>query len=1249
MLAALLAAWPAVAADVKLVASGPGFARVLYEGPRPGAREISSLTLHRFVETALVGVPLQGEVQLVVLSARPAGAVTVAEWPEDLRPDGPARLEQTATLRHQRVAGLAFGPRRKADGSAVIYDRVLVEVRFPPARGGPSPRPDGFEGSYRATLLNYDQARRWREPRRGAPKPAAAKVTPVTGMFRVVVRGEGIYRVTADQLERAGADLEGVAPEGIRLLYGGGLPIQRYQRLPSGVDLQPAAAIVEDGGDGRFDGDDHILFHGVGPERWRWTSDGYVWQKNPYTRDNVYWIDLDGAEDAPRATEVTASPIHTIKGVVDRYRARLHEEDEHLIARLFNGVSSGYDWYWEEFAGNARNFTFVAEDILPEVPVLARVHFMRSKASDQAFDLRWNGEDLGHLAFRGPEPFTFETRLEGPREGINQLGLFHQAATAIRLDWYEVEYVRRLKAREGELLFGWPGPEDGLEIETPSGSVLEFRLEGFAAAGGAPRIFEVSQGLRELKEFEYDPGTGAAVFHHWYIGTKPPRYIAVQPGRWKRPAAVVRDVQAPRSPEGAEYVIITHAEFAAAARRLADWRAEDDRFGPPLTTMVVDVQDIYDEFSGGLLDPSAIRNFVFHAVRNWPIPPVYLTLLGDGTYDYKNNSGLSHPNWMPAYQSGPSTYDEWYARIAGLDKIPDLAVSRIPVQSAAEADGVVDKIVRYDRDPEPGPWQAGILLVADDISNPEYPDRIESFFVLDAERIAASTMPGDLDLTKFYIGTYPHEGRTKPGAREEFLRLFNEGALILTYIGHGHPELLAHEYIFLLNRDLARIDNGRRLPFVYTAASAVGVFDDPTQDSIPEALLKLPDRGVIGFICATRIGYHNSNMILATKFHRQMYRSGRENVPLGLALMEAKQVSVEDLWRTNIQRYSLFGDAAQRLARPPLAVALDLPDSMEALMELEVRGTVVDAVGLPRTDHEGEALVRVFDSTAKSVIEGIEYQQIGAPLFRGLVKVEGGRFRTRLRIPKDITYRASKGRASAYVTGANGEPPAFGSRSGLVLAGTAPDVEPDEDGPEIVLAFARRPRFQSGDALSRRPVLQARLADPNGINITGETGHEIELWIDGEVTSVTRFYTSLGDHRQGLLTYPLGELEPGEHAIRLKAWDTFNNSSTVEAAFVAAEGTDSALDEILFHPNPTPDGSGHFTYTLSAAAESVEIRVFALSGRQVDRLEGGTDPGFNQVLWSPPGLAAGTYLYRISARLDEGSPLEADGWIQVAR
>ena len=1229
------------------MASGPGYARVLYEGPGL-ADSLGAPPLHRFVDSALLGVPLEGEAALEVLEAREAGTTTLAEVPEEAPPDGPARLEPPAMLRHQRVVTLAFGPRWSADGSAVIYDSVLVEVRFAHDPGRP-PRPDAFETSYRATILNYEQARRWRQPRPAAARPAAPAVTPETGMFRVVVRGEGIYRVTAADLEEAGADLDGVDPARIRLLYGGGRPVPVTKGVASRVVLLPVASIVEAGGDSRFDGEDHILFHGVGPERWEWTSgSGYVWRKNAYTRDNVYWIDLQGAEEGLRVLEHPAAPDQTASAVVDRYRVRLHEEDDHLIAFQLNGASSGNEWFWEEFTGNARNFTFVVDDVLPEVPVLARVHFKGSRNTSQAFDLRWNGDDLGEFAFRTTQPHTIEVSLEGALEGLNQLGLFHRVSASIRLDWYEVEYVRRLKAQGGEVLFGWPGPEDGGGIDTGTGSLLEFRVEGFAAADGVPRVFEVSRGLRELVGLEFDPAAGIVSFQDRSAGGHPRRYIALQPGRWKRPAAVVRDVQARRDPEGADYVIVTHAEFASAARRLADWRAEDDRFGPPLRTMVVDVQDLYDEFSGGLLDPAAIRIFVAQAVRNWPVPPVYVTLMGDGTYDYKNNSGLSHTNWIPAFQDGQSTYDEWYARVAGRDRVVDLAVSRIPVQTAAEADGVVDKILRYDREPEPGPWQARVLLVADDVSNPEFPQRTESFFVHDAERVARGSMPSDLDMTKFYTGAYPLEGRTKPQAREEFLRLFNEGALILTYIGHGHPEVLAHEHIFLLNRDVGRIDNGRRLPFVYTAASAVGVFDDPTQDSMPEVFLKMPDRGVIGFISATRVGYHTSNMVLAMQFHLQMYRSGREHVPLGLALMEAKQVLVSDLWRTNIQRYSLFGDAAQRLARPRVAVALDLPDSLEALMELEVKGTVIDADGRPRTDHEGHALVRLFDSSAQSLIEGISYEKLGAPLFRGLVPVEGGRFQTRLRIPKDITYRASRGRASAYVTSTNGAPPSFGARSGLVLSGTAPDVEADEEGPVIELAFAGSPRFRSGDRISPRPVLTARLADPSGINITGETGHEIELWVDDRVTAVTGYYTSIGDHRQGLLRYSLGELEPGEHTIRLKAWDTFNNSSTVEADLVVAEGTGTALDEVLFHPNPTSDGSGHFVYYLAAPAEIVDIRVYALSGREVDRLEGGVKEGFNQVPWSPPTLAGGTYLFRISARLGEGSLLEADGRIQVA-
>ena len=127
----------------------------------------------------------------------------------------------------------------------------------------------------------------------------------------------------------------------------------------------------------------------------------------------------------------------------------------------------------------------------------------------------------------------------------------------------------------------------------------------------------------------------------------------------------------------------------------------------------VDIEDVYDEFSGGLVDPMAIRSFVNYAVDNWDPAPWFICLVGDGTHDYKNNTGTSHPNWMPAYQEGISMFDEWYVRVEGEGRIPDLAIGRLPVQSATEAEGVVDKLISYDSDPEVGPWQSRVLLVAD--------------------------------------------------------------------------------------------------------------------------------------------------------------------------------------------------------------------------------------------------------------------------------------------------------------------------------------------------------------------------------------------------------------------------------------------------------------------------------------------------------------------------------------------------------
>ena len=1263
---------------ISVVEERPDGLRLMYEAKReptswPGeGPPLQAAQMRNLICACAIGVPLDAEVELEVVEARvlarsgieEADRILSAEEDALVRADGPVVVEETGFARDQRIARLAFAPRLTEEGEILVYDRVVVDVSFSgakvmaPTGGAPVHRDRWGEMMYKHMVLNYDQAKGWRLPRR-VPAWKPTQQAPGEGTrLRMVVRGRpGVYKVTGQDVIDAGVSLGAVESDGIRFLYGGGSILGRASAPSRGIDLRETAIVVEDGGDGSFDREDFVLFYGEPPSRWEYnrSTGTYRWRHNMYTKDNVYFLELGSAGAGTRAAIASGTPGGG--GIdSDRYRERLHKEDEFLILRQIVQIPSGYDWYWESFNGNARNFPTIIRNAVLGEPVLINVRFWGGTKATQTFEVKWNDQSVTTVGFNSSESRTVSaTARTGTREGLNQLGLFHQGGNSVRLDWYELEYTRRLVARDGELAFSW---DDAVRFPAGSrdaeGAIAEFHLSGFDKR---PRIFATGDvfAMREIVDFTHDESDSTVVFEGWFGGTGvPPHYIVSPPEKWRRPASIAIDSpsQLKTRDNGADYVIITHADFREASERLAAWRAQDDRFGAPMSTAVVDVADVYDEFSGGLLDPMAIRSFVNYAVDNWDPAPFFILLVGDATYDYKNNSLTSHTNWIPAYQDGESMYDEWYVRVAGSDRIPDLAIGRLPVQTAAQAEGLVDKIIDYDRSPEVGPWQVRSLLVSDDVRHPQKPGQREHFFVLDSETIARQFMPEDLNPEKLYIGHYPLEGRTKPKARDEFIRQFNAGALILTYIGHGNPETLAHEQMFVLTRDLDAIDNGRRLPLMYTAASQVGVFDDPARVSMPEALLNRPDGGVIAFISATRVGFHGSNIILAFQFHRHMYRSDETHVPVGLALTLAKVTTVVGdgpKERGNVQRYSLLGDPAMRLARPRYTVRLDAPESMSALEEVRVEGEVIAPDGHPDRQFSGSALIQVFDSSARAQVEGLDYRQIGAPLFRSLAVVEEGRFEATFRVPKDINYNANEGRLSAYSWG-DQRPVAFSALTDIFLGGTAEGVEPDDEGPTITVGFMGQTGFRSGDFVSSRPVMETVIEDAGGINITGEPGHHIVLNLDGETFEVTEFFSNRdGDYRSGVLEYELPELEPGTHEIRLKAWDGFNNSATVQVEVEVSEEGDSPLSDMLFYPNPMRD-RGHFTYILSAPARTVSISVFTLAGKLVDKLDVAGEPGYNQIAWNPPEpLANGSYLYRIKAIFASGAEIETTDIVQVVQ
>ena len=1192
---------------------------------------------------ALIGVPIDGQVRLELVEARVARTDRAAE--DDAPTPGPVFLGESGFARRQRVVPVAFAPHVEADGMRTLYDRIVVDLHVTGSGGTRVADPWG-EAFYRGMLVNPEQARNWRLPpkRRPARKAALQEGT----WLRISVLEEGMYRISGADLAAAGVSLSDVDPASLRLHYGGGkaLPIDEInppQAIPE------MGLVVEDGGDGRLDADDFVLFWAEAVSRWEYApaSRSFQYRHNLYMHENAYWLGFGGGEGR-RAEQRSGALVASDPQQPTSYRVRVHEEAEQFVLNQLKSIKSGYTWYWEDFRGNARNFPVVVRQAVPE-PVAVRLGFIGISETRPRFSVRWNGETIGTETFAipaqpGSRRYVATDTLWaalGAQEGLNHLGIVHSGNPS-RLDWYEVEYSRGFVAERGELFFSYPLT-----------GTTQFRLAGFADE--KPRVFEVSAGLAEVVDFAYDAQEGTVIFQD-RPGDVPRQYAVGGPATWKRPVRIELDLPGDLTTRswGADWVAIYHRDFRAAAERLAQWRATDDRFGRPMRTAAIDVQDIYDEFSGGLLDPTAIRNFLAYAAEHWNPAPLFVTLIGDGSYDYKNNSALSQGHWIPAFQDGDSTYDEWYTRVVGGDLFPDMAIGRLTVQTAAEADVVVDKLIAYDRTPEVGPWQSRMLLASDDLTNRDNPDRVESMFIRDSEDMARYILPETLDLTKLYIAQFPMEGLEKPRARDEFIRLFNEGALIVTYVGHGSFYVLAHERMFFLSRDLDKIDNGGRLPLFFTAASQVGVFDDPVRESIPEALLKKENGGVIGMICATRIGYHGTNVLLVNRFYWQMYHTGRKHVPIGLALTEAKQLLLpnyvhspdEETTFRNIQRYSLFGDPATRLAMPRFQVQIDAADSLRALGEVAIAGQVLDAAGAPATAYEGQVWLQAFDSSEASDLEGYTYEQTGAPIFRGRFPVVEGRFNAAFRVPKDITYGGENGRISAYVW-SDDSPAAFGAVSRLVLAGTAAGVEADVEGPEISLRF----EGAKGTKIPRQTLLLASIADPSGINITGETGHGIELAIDSELFTLTDLYSVQGgDYRQGVIEFPMPELEIGQHEIRLKAWDNFNNSSrTTVVVEVGDDEGDAGLANVLFYPNPMRD-SGYFTYTLEDDMRAVQIEVFSLAGRLIERLDGQPYAGYNQVSWTPSaGLANGAYIYRIEAERESGAAVVRRAVLQVAK
>jgi len=1156
-------------------------------------------------------------------------------YPEQL-----VEIEGPMFIRSQRVVRLKIYPLQFNFQTKTVksYAQFSVQVNFQESKKtfAQLSSPERFDNIFKEALLNYSTAKTWRVERSLAPAQLQADPFAYSdNWYKIIVREDGLFKLDRTFLQSAGIDPSLIDPRTIRIFNGGGktLPVLNSQPRP---DFQELAISVNGEANGSFDANDYVLFYGRSVENWEYdtTKSRYIYYTNPYTSDNVYWLTWGGSfPSIPKRWQTKDGSLGAYDRAVTTFRDKLHVEQNQMLSRDFEGTIFDYfNWYWL----NQNSFNFFSN--------------LRSVVSSDTAEVRFSSTSNAPLpnfaAINGTAPLSTTRdgvaavcKTLGLQEGTNQFQASY--SSAIFFDFYEVSYSRLLDASPGLLLFDNPGFDGTVRYDLSNVSFGSFHL------------LDLSDRFNTRQLQNYQQVGSDLSFQDSSISNSKKKYLLLNSTLTKRPSGLLaavkpnlRDLADPSN--RADLLMVAHPDFINDLQTIADFHRNFHN----LEVKLVNVEDIYNHFSWGLFDPLAIRDFLKYAYQNWSNPrPIYSLLVGDGSYDYKNYLGAGSADYIPPFAQQSNVSDDNYIYFGNLgyydsdsslgqDRGLDMVISRWPAKTSFDVQNIAQKVIEYLSQPELGSWKNLVTLVADDEFNPDLGRSDENFHTDYSEEIAQSIVPPEFNLSKIYAIEFPFDvSRKKPTAEDAIVNQINSGTLIMNYMGHGNPDVWAHENIFKRTQDLPRLSNGKKLPLISTFSCSIGFFDNPNSEGMAEEFLRVSGGGAIATVAATRLVFALSNKVLNDLFCDRLLKN--DSLSISEALYLSKLIRQPS---SNDRHYIFFGDPVLHLAVPKLEARITqvTPDSLKAGSRVNYQGEVYDRNGTFQSTFNGEAEVTVFDANKKRthvMPEGgaINYQMPGARLFRGKVPVQNGYFQGAFIVPKDISYGASDARLTVYLF--NSTQDGRGLYDSLPIAGSA-DSLADVAGPEIKIGFVGQPNLRDFDFVDPQPILQVALSDSSGINLTGGLGHGLTVTLDenqnSEVTDL--FQYDPGQYQKGSFSYQLPLLEPGSHQVEIKAWDNLNNSGLAKLTFQVADLSELALSEVMNYPNPFRDIT-NFSYQLSQTADQVEIKIFTLSGRPIKEIPNASgSAGYNYATtWDGRDqdgkrVASGVYLYKITAQ-----------------
>ncbi len=1195
-------------------------------------------------------------------------------------PEKLVELGEVGIARSYIVTGIKVYPMQynPAVGKVRVYTRIKFVLKY--GRGQENfSRPESFDLKIAQGFVNYKIAKDWRINRVNLSKPGVSQLSS-GDWYKIPVKEEGIYMITYSDLRNAGINPDNIDPRTIKIFNNGGfqLPEDIREQQPNG--LIENAIYVYGENDGRFDQGDYIIFYGKGTSGWKYesTTKQFTHYINDYTDENYYFLTF-GGDNGKRMKMIQS--LNEQNPFRPEYTLDFYFRDEQKI----NLTESGRDWFMasvEARAGfNMVSYVTKLDELISGEPVKYRMQVGSRSAGPNWFvvkegDYELGTINLGTVSLGGwtslvdyyavksePKEFIYTGELKDLRSNLKFYFNWVGEAVAGYVDWFEIIYPRSFKAINDFILF----------YSYDTSAIVEYKVYGFSS--NEIRVFDVTD-FKEVKIVSGNINAGEFVFQISQQRGEIKRFIGVGSNGYRRVSRIerVKNTNLRGEIEGADWVVITHSDFIPQAKKLAEHRTRKDS----LKTLVVDVADIYNEFSCGMLDPVAIRDFLKFAFDTWNRKPFYVLLLGDGDYDYKNVE-ISDKNWVPPYESKEGlqqiltyTSDDFFVLLTP-DLYIDMAIGRIPVQTQEEAETVVNKIIQYENNIDFGSWRNIVLFLADDglTSGGDTDGQIHT---IQSETLANYYTPDFVNKRKLYLVAYPtvytSVGRRKPEASKTLVDYINRGCAIVNWIGHGNPAVWAHERVFEIGYTIQNLKNEGRLPFVVAATCDFGRFDNPKSQSSTEALLTLKNGGAIGILSSARLVYSSDNAAFNYKFFDELFKWTDEykTSRTGEAMFRVKQVYAS----LNDRKFILFADPALRLVLPRYSASIDRINDKETnqVINLKALGRVNFS---GKTQKNNGSLLNVpgkvefilFDAQKRLTYLdelgwAFNFTDQGNLLFKGLYSVKDGNFNGEFILPKDISFSNSRAKAVVYFYG-NGID-GVGYTTNLIINDIDSSFVGDLRGPDIEI-FLNNKSFRLGDVVSNEPVLIAEIFDESGINIsTSSIGRKIEAFIDDNPSGIdlSEYYKpKLDDYRVGEVVYKLPKLSPGKHKIRIRAWDIFNNSSMREVEFKVVESDDFSIYNVFNYPNPFSSKT-YFTFQKVSAEDDfpvdVEIRIYTLSGKLINKIERfGLTGNFIAIEWDGRDIdgdeiANGVYIYKVIVKTFDGSKkVESLGKLVVMR